>query len=149
MTKHYFRRWWMTTVSKMLYEEAKLTTKYSAQEQMPCICGSPCNKLNICHIHAKMYTLSFKTCAALGHKQQIQQNVAGYIGQQYRKVAIIMQCAVAVQRNFTAAVILAMPDFSHATYFTYNFKYIITALPLFPIFYSIMQSSRKASMVWI
>lgn len=35
--------------------------------------------------------------------------------QQYLKVARIMQCAVGVQRNFTAAVILAMPEFSHAT----------------------------------
>jgi len=59
----------MTTVSKMLYEEAKLTTKYSAQEQVPCFSGTPRKKLNIYQIHAKMYTLSFKTYAALGHKQ--------------------------------------------------------------------------------
>jgi len=73
----------MTTVSKMLYEEVKLTTKYSAQEQLPCFPGTPCNKLNIYQIHAKLHTLSLKMCAALGHKQKIQQNVAGYIGQQY------------------------------------------------------------------
>jgi hypothetical protein len=62
-------------------------------------------------------------------------------------VAAIMQCAVAVQRNFTAAVIMAMPEFSHATYFTHNFQYIITALPLFQIFYFMMQFSEKALMV--
>jgi len=59
----------MTAVSKMLYEEAKLTTKYSTQEQPPCFSGTPCDKLHIHQIHAKMYTLSFKMCAALGHKQ--------------------------------------------------------------------------------
>jgi uncharacterized RDD family membrane protein YckC len=64
-------------------------------------------------------------------------------------VTAMMQCAVAVQKNFTAAVILAMPEFSHATYFTHNFQYIITALPLFLIFYSMMQSPGKAFMVRI
>jgi hypothetical protein len=42
-------------------------------------------------------------------------------------MAAIMQCAEAVWRTFTAAVIPTTPELSHTTYFTHNFQNIITA----------------------